>query len=323
MSGKMKWFWGLYGIVLIALFLLSSTNLIIKEEKAEVYPISVIIADASDDNYVNYKKGMERAALEMNADVSFITLYERGNREQQEELMLREQTDGSRALIVAPVDLETIARMRDEKRITVPLVMVNSKIADIEDAEWITFDYYGMGEKMGEVLLGELPPGQTVCLLGRRGNDRISQWFAEGISAGLAPGNHEVLSFAWDSEEDVGQIYEEMTQNRTRRVVVAATDPESLSHSAQLLAEAEEMSGWIGGLYGRGNTVAILNYLDKGLIQGLCVTDDFSAGYLSVKTAVELAENRYAPGDGYLESYYIRREDLRDEKYQKLLYPIE
>ena len=58
-------------------------------------------------------------------------------------------------------------------------------------------------------------------------------------------------------------------------------------------------------------------------MQGLCVTDDFSAGYLSVKAAVELAQNRVVKDTGFLESGYIRREDLRDEKYEKMLYPIE
>ena len=53
------------------------------------------------------------------------------------------------------------------------------------------------------------------------------------------------------------------------------------------------------------------------------MTDDFSAGYLSVKTAVELAEKRPVEEMGYLESYDIGREDLRNEKYEKILFPIE
>ena len=44
-------------MVLAVLFLLSSTDLIIKEEAAEVYPVSVIIGDTSDENYVNFRKG--------------------------------------------------------------------------------------------------------------------------------------------------------------------------------------------------------------------------------------------------------------------------
>ena len=93
---KERVFWILYGMVLVLLFLLSSTDLIIKEKKAQIYAISVIVEDTVDDNYVNFRKGMDRAAIEYNVDVSFITLYDEGSREQQEELILREQQDGSR-----------------------------------------------------------------------------------------------------------------------------------------------------------------------------------------------------------------------------------
>ncbi len=86
MTRKEKMLWILYGIVLLLLFLLSSTDLIIKEKKTQIYKISVIIEDASDENYVNFRKGMDRAAIELHADVSFITLYDRGSGEQQREL---------------------------------------------------------------------------------------------------------------------------------------------------------------------------------------------------------------------------------------------
>ena len=75
-----KLLWAAYGVVLVILYMMSSTDLIIKEKKPEVYPVSVIVEDSTDDNYVNFRKGMEQAAMEMNVDVSFITLYDSGDR---------------------------------------------------------------------------------------------------------------------------------------------------------------------------------------------------------------------------------------------------
>ena len=88
-SKKEKLIWMLFGVVLVFLFLLSSTDLIIKEEERRIYPISVIVEDTSDASYVNFRKGMDRAAIEKNADVSFITLYEEENISQQLALMTR------------------------------------------------------------------------------------------------------------------------------------------------------------------------------------------------------------------------------------------
>lgn len=41
--------------------------------------MSLIISDTSDDDYVNFRKGVDQAAVEYNVDVSFITLYEKDN----------------------------------------------------------------------------------------------------------------------------------------------------------------------------------------------------------------------------------------------------
>ena len=45
-KGKIVWF--LYVVLLVFLFLASSTDLIIKEKKNEIFPISVVIEDTDD-----------------------------------------------------------------------------------------------------------------------------------------------------------------------------------------------------------------------------------------------------------------------------------
>ena len=87
--------WGILCVGLILLYLLSSTDWIIKEKEVEVYPVSLIISDTSDDDYVNFRKGVDQAAVEYNVDVSFITLYEKDNLAQQMELVRREAAAGA------------------------------------------------------------------------------------------------------------------------------------------------------------------------------------------------------------------------------------
>ena len=76
MLNKGKILWCIWAGILVLLFLMSSTDLIIKEKKIEVYPISVIIEGDNDDYYVKFQKGMDQAAADVpSGDVSFITLY--------------------------------------------------------------------------------------------------------------------------------------------------------------------------------------------------------------------------------------------------------
>lgn len=66
----------------------------------------------------------------------------------------------------------------------------------------------------------------------------------------------------------------------------------------------------------------ILNYLDHGEITGICVTDDFSTGYLSVRAAIQALEDT-DHSITVMDSYYIEKDDLRKPAWEKLLFPIE
>lgn len=324
MTRKEKMLWILYGIILLLLFLLSSTDLIIKEKKTQIYKISVIIEDISDENYVNFRKGMDRAAIELHADVSFITLYDKGSGEQQRELMLREQQDGCKALIVSPADEEQLLAMQEDKRINVPLVLLNSQAGSRGDGlvERIGFDYYQMGQELGKLIVKEQGPDNFAYLLRKKEPDSVSIQFQDGILSELKQWGYETVIQESRGDGDLREAGEQMGGRSGKQAVVVALDPASLTEAAQIFSEmGEDLK--MKGLYGRGNTVRLLNYLDKGVIQGLCITDDFSAGYLSVKLAVELAENRIGEGAGNLESRCISREDLRNVEYEKMLFPIE
>ena len=65
MTKREKLIWCIFGAILGVLFLLSFTDLIIKEKKAEIYPISVVLDSTTDECYANFKKGVEQAAREL------------------------------------------------------------------------------------------------------------------------------------------------------------------------------------------------------------------------------------------------------------------
>ena len=325
MTGKEKLFWISCGIGLTLLFLLSSTDLIIKEEEAKVHPISVIVEADSDDNYVNFRKGMDLAAVELNADVNFITLYEKGNRRQQEELLKREQQDGSSALIVAPVNGEAVLAMQEENQLVLPLVFINSEaVGESGTAAAVTFDYFTMGGNLGREIATVCGPDEKLYFLENEAMSVAGRKFMEGIRSGVAEGcEGTAASYAWTPDTEKTKILEKLTEGRTQKIILVAPEPESLLEAAQMIEDTEGAEEWVAGLYGRGSSVPILNFLDKGIIKGLCITDDFSAGYLSVKAAIELAEGGSVQTGNYLDSYFIRRGDLRNEKYEKILYPVE
>ena len=323
MRKRETWLWCAFAVILIFLYLLSSTDLIIKERKNEIYPVSVILDDVTDESYQNFKKGLDRAAIELNVDVSLITLYEDGDAAQQIERMAREQQDGAKALIVMPVEENALEDALADKRVQIPIVLVNSELPRDKVSSVVTTDYDAMGRSLAKQVIAEHGTDVPVYLFYMQKASAARQHFQDGVEAVLQAGGCEIRRFAHHEEGTFRQQIEELVYPESRQAVIIALDPETLLETAQILADSSVYLDHVEGLYGRGTTTPVLNYLDRGIVTGLYVTDDFSTGYLSVKRAVEILSNQKLEEETVLDSYYIQKDDLRRPEYEKMLYPIE
>lgn len=308
----------LYIMFLVVLFLMCSTDLIIRESEREIYQIAVIIEDVRSDNYSNFRKGMDQAAMEFNVDVHFITLYEKMDVKQQMELMDREQQDGADALIVVPAD----EKQMSEKHMTVPVIFLRSGLGEAGMGS-ITVDYEKMGEKIGRKMSERIRKDNPVLLLtnpARQGD--MDRMFLKGAESVLTDDGYVVQRIEVDEEAGVLASLEGLKVWQEGKTVILAENQEILTAVAGILAADPGTEAHVAGLYGRGNTMPILNYLDSGYIDGICVIDDFSMGYLSVSSAVQVLEGNDSPYT-IMDSYYIEKEDLRKPAYEKILFPIE
>lgn len=313
-----------YIIGLFLLFLMCSTDLIIREPEREVYEIAVIIEDAGDDNYGNFRKGMEQAAMEYNADVHFITLYERFDEMQQMELISREEQDGADALIVAPVDEEGFGEALLEKQTAIPIVLLGTGAAQEKMAGKVLVDYRKMGELLGEKMAERIPENCPVLLLVKAGSgDAAGDDFPEGAKKVLEEGGHSLRTVETDGADGAEGYQKLFGESLEEKPVLLAASPEILAETAGILAANPEYAERIEGLYGRGNTLEILNALDREQITGVCVTDEFGRGYFSVYMAVQAVEGEDVKEPLIIEAYYIEKEDLRKPEYEKILFPVE
>lgn len=312
-----KWLLFLYAALLTVLFLMCSTDLIIREPEREVYQIAVIIEDAKSDNYSNFRKGMERAAVEFNVDVHFITLYEKSDAGQQIELMEREQQDGVDALVVVPAE-EGLA---GEKPVNVPVVFLQPGVTDNAGGGNIVIDYEQMGRRLAEEMTDKIPADCVVWMvtepLLQSASDKL---FLQGAEVAFDDAGQRTKVITRGEEGGLRTSLESL--NADEKVVLLAESPEILTDVSGALSDYPLADEHVCGLYGRGNTMQILNSLDRGNISGICVTDDYSIGYLSVQRAVAMLE-----GAGTIpvtaDIYYIEKENLREPDYEKLLFPIE
>ncbi len=308
----------LYIVCLVVLFLMCSTDLIIREPERQIYQIAVIIEDVRSDNYSNFRKGMDLAAAELNADVQLITLYENLDVKEQMDLMDREQQDGTDALIVVPVEEEQVSA----KQMTIPVILMRAGVAEAAGAGNVIVDYEKMGEQLAREILKEQPADVPVYVLtDPAGQSDMDRLFLKGSDAVFQEAGRSVQRILRGEEERFYTMLEQPGAE-AKKVVILAENQDILTEAAGVVAGSEAVADAVGGLYGRGTTMAILNYLDRGVITGICVTDEFSVGYYSVREAVRALEGAGSVPT-VMESYYIDKKDLRDPAFEKMLFPIE
>ena len=325
-GARRKWeliLWGILCAGLIFLYLLSSTDWIIKEKEVEVYPVSLIISDTSDDDYVNFRKGVDQAAVEYNVDVSFITLYEKDNLAQQMELVRREAADGAGAVILEPVDALECRQYLEENTYGTPIILLGELPPDEEVKGSVYMDWTAAGRKIGEAIAAEQEPELPVWILadnpfiGRAGEMK------NGLTEVLEQRGFTYSVVPRGTDDTYRSAIEKTVYPGNGEAVIAALDAASTAEAAEIVGGSSVYGRYISGLYGVGMAPAILDQLDKGTIRGLVVTNQFDAGYFAVKKAVQAIEKEQERSQFSLESYYIEKDELRSKKYEKMLYPID
>lgn len=315
--------WGILCVGLILLYLLSSTDWIIKEKEVEVYPVSLIISDTSDDDYVNFRKGVDQAAVEYNVDVSFITLYEKDNLAQQMELVRREAADGAGAVILEPVDELECRQYLEENTYGTPIILLGELSPDEEVKGAVHMDWTAAGRKLGEAITAEQSPDLPVWIFADNPYIGKAGEMKQGLTEVLEKQGFSYTIVPRGTDDTYRSVIEKTVYPGSGTAVVAALDFASTAEAAEIVGGSSVYGKYISGLYGVGMMPSLLDQLDKGTILGLVVTNQFDAGYFAVKKAVQAIEKEQERSQFSLESYYIEKDELRSKKYEKMLYPID
>lgn len=270
-------------VFLVLLFLMSSTDLIIKERAVQIDSISVILSEDTDDYYQNFRKGMEKAATDLRSDVRLITLYDRKDQDQQVELTTREIRDGAGAVVIEPAEEKAAVMALESLNPGCPVIFVSASSPSDFVTDSILIDYFEAGRILGEKAAEKNLPGEKVCLFAQGMAYNGVQDAYEGVCSVL---NDQGISYELYVDKE-GKAFRKVIENTvypgTGPVEVVALDVQSLDRTASILNESSVYRDHVSALYGIGSTTGILNLLDQGIIDGLVTYDQFSQGYLSIK----------------------------------------
>ena len=140
-------------LLLVLSFLLLLNDTLLSEKSKRIYKISIIVRGKNSESLMIMKQGIDQAASEMNADISFVTLSEENSASEQNELIEREINNKVDAIIISPVDYEKMAEPIENAMKKVPVILIESTVESERVLSSISCDNYKLGVSLGEEMI--------------------------------------------------------------------------------------------------------------------------------------------------------------------------
>lgn len=307
--------------VLVVLLLVSSTDLVLKEQDNTVHNISVIFNEMNDDDYINFKLGMEQGILDWTADVSFITLYSRNDVEQQMSLILREIENGAEAIIIFPADSENLAYLLEQNPVNIPVICIGTDVDSQKVSVYIGGDHFNTGFALGKEIIKntkiKLTKDKIYAFSDVRARADIDELF-RGLKQASDEEQISILKCVYQDQDTFREKVDTLLKNKPNSVFIALDTYTMQRFVSDYLEQEEHLN-----LYGIGYTNKILYYLSNQSIQAIAVYNDYLMGYLSIQKTVEILKGKDVYKDMLMDSYIIQQQDVFKKKYERILFPIE
>ena len=307
-------------VLLIAVALWAAFNLLRTGDDRVQQRVSVIVEDSNNERWTAFRTGLDQAATEYGVDVTFVSSTGFSNAEEQKNLIAQEAASGTDALIISLYDSEET----DIAPGTMKLVYVETD--GIRDNSAGTAAVIPSGYKMGKAL-GEMMLADSGLAASEEGNGGIAP-----VSGGHAP-SVAILTgnLRRYSQKEMLQALTETIEAAGGTVLILETEGKDLSEDTLLVqvasqteqtaaqADAEDSGGV--RLYGIGCGPSNISYLDRGVISGMVVPNEFSMGYQSLSQLSQCLSNDIPDmKDVEVGFTSVRSDEVHTKANEKLLF---
>lgn len=310
-------------LLLILSFLLLLGDTLWNEKDKRIYNISVITRGRNSESLMIMKQGIDQAASEMNADISFVTLSEENKVEEQKTLIEREIKNGADAIMISPVDYEKMIEPIEDSMKKVPIILVESTVKSKYVIPSISCDNYKLGVSLGEEVLENRNVSSKVAIIKNNLECSSVKERYDGFMSVMNNTNNTCIFWELSSEKQ-GTYY-----NQARKLledndidIVVTFDAGIL----EIIAQAKKDLTIINDkkyaeIYGAGSTSKIISFLEDKVINATAMQNEFNVGYLGVKTAVYKINGKDIDNSN-ISSAVINTKNMYSEENQRLLFPF-
>lgn len=311
-------------VLLILSFLLLLNEVFWSEDSTKIYNISIITRGKNSESWRMMKEGIDQAAWEMNANISFITLSEENSVDEQSELIKREIKNGAQAILISPVDYEKMAQPIEDAINKIPVILIESKVKSNKVLPSISCDNFQLGESIANEIIekGNIN-GRIAIIKNNLECSSIRERYDGFMSTiKLANNNCEFLEIIGDKQVDYyDQSKKFLEENDIDTMVTFDTGIlEAIGQAKKDLSSVNETKTSIE-IYGTGSTSKIISLLEENVISATAMQNEFNVGYLGIKTAIGIIKGKHVE-NSMIYSTVINTKNMYSNENQRLLFPF-
>lgn len=274
------------------------------------YRISVILEDASSERWKLFKEGMEQAATEYHVELEICNINEEDEISVQEEIIAVQRENRADGIILDCADSSALNDYVRENSSIIPMVLVENDINDSFSGSYVSANNREMGKGISECIQKESKIGIISGYTSRNSNlDRLAG-FKENIS------EEQIKWVLQDTSElaDYVKRYPVDTLVILENVVADEFIEQMQEKNQEGLYRNTEI--WV-----IGNSNKLVYFLDKGMINGMVVPNEFGMGYKAVESVVNIIHDNQVR-DAEVSYTVITRENMYDSDIQRIIFPI-
>lgn len=274
--------------------------------------IAVLISNPDDSRWNAFKYGLQMAAEDQKVEISLIPMKKNPSVDAQKQAIEQEIGRGADGVILEPASGRGAEEMLVEMGKQIPLMLIAP--GNFQEGNQIlvtTPDDEAMGEALGREVLrdfNEKMKGKTVGVICENPGLKASQKRIEGIRKVVEEAGGQIL---WKDHS---------LEGHSAVNVVFAVDDASVVNAGGTAA-ANNLHGAL--VYGIGNSMEAVHYLDTGSVECLAIPDDFLQGYQSLTQMAKALKHSFSEAEDTTIDYKIlRRGELFLEENQEILYTM-
>lgn len=271
-------------LLLPCFYLMLNHDSLFPKSGKEPYAVSVICRGQSTEDLSAIKSGIDKAADELNVDISLITLSKDNDAAQQRSLLNREVANGADAVIILPVDsLDMVQPIREADK-QIPVIVMQSGLSGLHSVKTVSCDLERLGRDLAEKIMKTEKHGLDVVIVKEEEEPELSTGLKKVFKdAGMK------ISFMNlnGGQADSYHVAKDALDGRKGKIWVAL-DTESLETLGKAKKDLQKSDIPIESpLYGVGRSNAIVSLLEDGVISAIGVENEYGIGYLGMKMAVD------------------------------------